>query len=97
MKTSSEVRTSKIAATPGPWKIRPCSHEGCGTIRAGRHMAVEVHESANAEADTRLIAAAPELLAALQTLVNSLCPYDTVPECWANAMAAIAKATGGAA
>ena len=57
--------------TPGPWKIRPTSHEGCGTIRVGRHMSVEISDSSNAEADTRLIAAAPELLYMLKLLYKN--------------------------
>ena len=101
------------AHTPGPWTVEKdigstssrvtfriggniqaaiSSEQGIATTNAPALMSVE-----EAEANARLIAAAPELLAALQTLVNSLCPYDTDPECWANAMAAIAKATGGTA
>ena len=67
------------------------SEQGIAATNAPALMSTE-----EAEANARLIAAAPELLAALQTLANSLCPYDTDPKCWANAMAAIAKATGGA-
>tara|TARA_R100000152_G_C6757871_1_gene181728 strand:- start:561 stop:788 length:228 start_codon:yes stop_codon:yes gene_type:complete len=52
-------------------------------------------EVAMKAADAHLIAAAPELLAALQTLVFD--PHDTDPQCWAKAREAIEKATGGAA
>jgi len=47
------------------------------------------------ESTYRLIEAAPDLLAALQVLVND--PHDTEPDCWANAARAVAKATGGEA
>jgi len=47
------------------------------------------------ESTYRLIEAAPDLLAALQVLVND--SHDTEPDCWANAARAVAKATGGAA
>ncbi len=83
------------AHTPGPWRTRDSLHENHGIVRTGTNMEVQIHDSVCAEADARLIAAAPELLAALQTLAFD--PYDTDPECWANAMAAIDKATGGAA
>ena len=100
------------AHTPGPWTVEKdidstpsrvtfriggdrqaaiSSEQGITATNAPALMSVE-----EAEANARLIASAPALLTALQALVNSLCPYDTDPECWANAMAAIAKATGGA-
>ena len=99
------------AHTPGPWTVEKdidstpsrvtfriggdrqaaiSSEQGIVATNAPALMSVE-----EAEANARLIASAPALLTALQTLVFD--PYDTDPECWANAMAAIDKATGGAA
>ena len=87
--------TTNTTHTPGPWKTRDSLHENHGIVRTGTHMEVQIHDSVCAEADARLIAAAPELLAALQVLVND--PHDTEPDCWANAARAVAKATGGEA
>ncbi len=99
------------AHTPGPWivekdigstpsrvtfriggdtQVATSSEQGIAATNASALMSVE-----EAEANARLIASAPALLTALQTLAFD--PYDTDPECWANAMAAIDKATGGAA
>ena len=88
--------------SPGPWEIyhdefytpkyrSQVSTEPC---EEGHRMKITV-ESLRHEADAALIAAAPELLAALQTLVFD--PHDTDPQCWAKAGEAIDKATGGAA
>ena len=89
--------------TPGPWvaddnegfsqwsiwgRMAPSGH---GT--PGRKVAVVDDCSGHSDADAQLIAAAPELLEALQSLVQTLkvAGYST-----AHADAAIAKATGGA-
>lgn len=96
--------------TPGPWEVQT---EGCYPVvrkvfRADHHMNVcgPVHgymyaddEKANQQANARLIAAAPELLAALQDIVRSV----ALNQCAMNlglesaALVAIAKATGAAA
>ena len=47
------------------------------------------------EADARLIAAAPDLLAALQAFADEIVPNNPNDPLWVNARAAIAKATGG--
>jgi len=49
---------------------------------------------ADIEANARLIAAAPDLLAALQEAVNKGYMWDNDPELWSKASAAIAKAKG---
>ncbi|HHK0948622.1 hypothetical protein ISD85_03240 [Pseudomonas aeruginosa] len=85
--------------TPGPW----CQNKwgslmteggqdvllrGVTTISAGSDERI-----AEAEANTRLISAAPELLEALQSCIQqitALCSADDVPD---QARAAIAKAT----
>ncbi|MFE1817071.1 hypothetical protein [Metapseudomonas otitidis] len=88
--------------TPGPWKIGTPGPNGCYTVgtQGGLMTAMIAHsicepdqvETANANA--RLIAAAPCLLEALQICVSqirALCSADDVPD---QAIAAIAKATG---
>jgi hypothetical protein len=88
--------------TPGPWVARGSSifrdsEEASSVASASAHRA-------EWRANARLIAAAPELLAALMDCVKRLhdavghipdtyaAPYD---EATRNAFAAIAKATGG--
>lgn len=93
--------TSKTAHTPGPWSMR-------ATPESSNHdFAVDIgrdYVGLFVEADARLIAAAPELLEALQDAIAAVkvfhgpVAWDTYwnhsPECkrW---RAAIAKATGG--
>ena len=95
------------AHTPGPWVAG--DDEGSDYYLVGPHdgngivyqSAVELH----IEADTRLIAAAPEMLAALQAVLAEIegpdRPHST--DSWLPAhlahqvRAAIAKAEGGAA
>jgi hypothetical protein len=83
--------------TPGPWFI---DYEGGGAM--GRRAMLETKDGQTigylyeAEFDDEmLIAAAPELLAALQYMVN-VCPAidDQGEEAHQRARAAIAKATG---
>ena len=89
--------------TPGPWALHdevagviygPDGHQVCTTPRTTRR---EVERAANA----RLIAAAPEMLAALLKLVEAVDPAvggltleDWATEPVADARAAIARATG---
>lgn len=90
--------------TPGPWgqdKWGSLQTEGgqdvllrgITTISAGSHERI-----AEAEANTRLISAAPELLEALQDLDALRGPFppsdEAVEDAWRKASAAIAKATG---
>jgi hypothetical protein len=93
-----------VAHTPGPWE-----HDESGGLVPGSH---EWHVYANSapvgkrlpaicdsEANARLIAAAPELLAALQLILDDYDNgYDTVLQFKAvdATRAAIAKATGNA-
>ena len=100
--------------TPGPWAYTPGNSVLAVSASNGRRVAV-VGDAAywqnfrpSDEADARLIAAAPELLAALQATVEEMsvidkdegCDHD-VGICWCPwfrakeaAVAAIAKATG---
>lgn len=95
--------------TPGPWK----AFLGSGKINPSVRTANEIEESIcalrtsvmrdrdRAEADALLIAAAPDLFAALIALVGSLSKHDGErliehAEPMIKARAAIAKAEGGA-
>lgn len=81
--------------TPGPWELRQ-STNGYWFIdheQGGEGYTLTKLECG--EDDARLIAAAPELLVALEACLQRLDSHDeqSVPECLA-ALAAIAKATG---
>lgn len=89
-------RQGRAQHTPGPWHAMP--FKGGETIYAAdSHRVAECLASGKhgeaAEANARLIAAAPELLAALQ---NILAANPDLAEVADEARAAIAKATGGA-
>jgi hypothetical protein len=102
--------------TPGPWKAAPFSSivgwpisaqpdpKRNTVIIAGVHGFFGEDYRAEVEANARLIAAAPELLAACRVAecaVEELCiGQDPANQCWvtlAEIRAAITKATGGAA
>lgn len=64
-----------VQHTPGPWTLRECSNGGMLLIRGeqlGRHSHVQSMLQILPSEDARLIAAAPELLAALKTAVKAL-------------------------
>lgn len=93
--------------TPGPWKVgtlRKSGHTRSVTILPPVVVSSFGAFDADLEANARLIAAAPELLAALQAIARTSChieegnqgPLRAWSECCAIARAAIAKATGGA-
>ncbi len=88
-----------MSHTPGPWELREGWEEvfGPGIYTPDAHE-TEPHAAVsqfdpNAEDDARLIAAAPDLLAALDKLCEHPCP-DMYDERWDLANAAIAKARG---
>lgn len=92
--------------TPGPWRIDPRPFSGYGAVHVsggqyivakalGQTQSCETEATANA----RLIAAAPDLLAALQSIVASLAEHDDEgmiehAEQMIAARTAIAEATG---
>jgi hypothetical protein len=86
------------AHTPGPWRVMPPSvgRFKVGAARAHSEAFQIVGEASNyneqAEANARLIAAAPELLEALQELVSHYMARN--PPWLGKARAAIAKAEG---
>ena len=67
--------TTKAAHTPGPWDCFVGNADGRGLIRieqygTGQHIA-SMQRGAVSEANARLIAAAPDLLEAMQACVRS--------------------------
>lgn len=90
--------------TPGPWFVNRNSVDcGAGKISievAGDYFICQVDESVSQEANAALIAAAPELLQALEAMLNADRAYEyggyTESELAAinQARAAIAKARG---
>ena len=85
--------------TPGPWAIYSLTVSGETTVWVrcdSRVIADLVTDGPSVEADARLIAAAPDLLAALKALHHQ-CDYMGAPADHPDmlaAAAAIAKATG---
>jgi len=78
--------------TPGPWEVERGSSSGAVWITSTANIFI----GGNAEANTLLIAAAPELLEALEFMVahNPVVFADAEREIYAKARAAIAKAKG---
>ena len=95
---------AKIRHTPGPWMVEPLGSAcfevkcECGYFIATCHDGVRGDR--NADVNARLIAGAPDLLAALQRIVAVLDKQVASPHLaeraspLAQAKAAIAKATG---
>lgn len=99
------------AHTSGPWMIAPVSAEGnrkiFGAGDKGNHVCTVWHKGKpgydgsrpeEAEANARLIAAAPELLAALERLVGQFGPIGAADhgyDAWVHACRVISKAKGG--
>jgi hypothetical protein len=84
------------AHTPGPWHwdVDPLENRTPDVLVDKDSRAVMVANWKGSEADARLIAHAPELLAALEAVVAFSGAHGGP---YAEARAAIAKATGGAA
>ena len=81
--------------TPGPWQIADGESRRVYLINHGRDAVGEtVYTDTRNPADARLIAAAPDLLAALQSLIND--QRDANLPILSQARAAITKATGEA-
>lgn len=85
--------------TPGPWHRNIRANGKYPTIFAGRNQHVAVasqqKDTAETEANIDLIAAAPDMLAALKEIAG-IADDDGVPDCLEHkiARAAIAKAEG---
>lgn len=113
MNEQATVTTKQATHTPGPWALQSLGggYRGyddwcpwCVRSPQNVHLAtvggVDRFESERIEANARLIAAAPELLEALEGIVDNemcSCPAECDDQCWHSiARRAIAKATGGA-
>lgn len=95
------------AHTPGPWIYRKVDDKFAPIVQRGAEGGFSVHAltDSRADADARLIAAAPELLEALKLMVdwhakrdehNAFLPIESQEPEIQVAMRAIAKATGEA-
>lgn len=91
------------AHTPGPWVIKPAASTKVYLIDSPKGNAIGeiVYADTRNPADARLVAAAPELLAALEAIVKSLADQDDEgliehAQQMIDARAAIAKARGEA-
>ena len=90
--------------TPGPWSYRDVTTEGTkvyakivsGKTDVGFSGAYKILPEAEADANARLIAAAPDLLKALGIIANTDCATQREVRIAAIARAAISKAQGGA-
>jgi hypothetical protein len=100
----AEQTTERVASTPGPWQItqRASRQSDNFVVAPANAKSVAVvpfmaHDREEQEANARLIAAAPELLAALKSIRLLLWPLESIPgwtERVAAADVAIAKAEG---
>lgn len=85
--------------TPGPWRIGAQPPNGELTIGTEQGLMVAVATTGldmPTEANARLIAAAPDLLEALERIANmDSMSYHSLESAKITARAAIAKATGG--
>ena len=92
---------SELKHTPGPWSVQDGDRVfGYSTGKPYSHCLHEgIGYKTEREANARLIAAAPDLLTALQDIVDAYQKhFDAMPVAWQTydniARAAIAKATG---
>ncbi len=88
--------------TPGPWTENACEIQAADDSAICEMLArpedTEKWGYRHADANSRLICSAPDLLAALEDLISTFdIPTDAPGPCWDNARAAISKAKGGAA
>lgn len=86
---------SESKHTPGPWRLHAEHLRGGlyhSVSRPGVDDTIDIHETDNGEADARLIAAAPDLLA-FAHYVLEMDPSSNAP-LFEQARAAIAKAEG---
>ena len=87
--------------TPGPWRIKegPCHAADCCDLTICGDIFMLAHINgpnyAHSQANARLIAAAPDLYAALDWLCRALVhDHNKNIDYWTEALAALAKARG---
>lgn len=86
----------KSKHTPGPWQ--PVRSATCGHLRAGHNMNSAHPAKEWTAADMRLIAAAPDLLAACKQVLDASEDNGDMEDIdWNGLRAAIARAEGGEA
>ena len=91
--------------TPGPWDVIPARGKMLPHLMGADHSRIALLDDCHAaenerQANARLIAAAPDLLEALENAANQIKALDEDYDqrsAYLDAMAAIAKATGRAA
>lgn len=90
--------------TPGPWEVRKNEPwviaKAYGNMKSVVHLNLPIEQSEEQRANARLIAAAPDLLEALELMLDRFRDTEGSHGQWEeeateNARAAIAKATGG--
>lgn len=91
-----EDNHTDVTHTPGPWGV---NYSRFSEVRTADGAVIatcnKLSGLVNLQANARLIAAAPELLAALQWVMRAAA--EDSPAMWSACSAAIAKAQGGAA
>lgn len=104
MKTITEIPApTRPSHTPGPWDVEPKGSrnfvDGADGLAVAYLGWAGVRERSEIEANARLIAAAPDLLAALYSIATDPSAIYSGANAHIGdiARAAIAKATGGAA
>jgi hypothetical protein len=93
-KQTEKIEMSESKHTPGPWhESKTGNHQGLIIAETGENIAVAYDEK-----DAPIIAAAPDMLAALKALLNAANQYQDLRDrngaAVFNAYAAIAKAEG---
>ncbi len=90
---------SEAKHTPGPWQWTQHFDPTISIYRDGFGQIARLYDSSagTGKANARLIAAAPDLLAALIEIVSADDAHELTQKHIESARAAIAKATGGAA
>lgn len=101
------MKTKNTKHTPGPWKV--AEDDSCCILARGKHI-ITAHDTDGGRSETgrgsrnaRLIAAAPEMLEALETILKAFAPNGTEglrlnqQNAIGRAMNAVNRAKGGAA